>query len=186
MLPQKSKNKIIYTIGHSTLSISNFINLLKVYKINQLVDVRTIPKSSYNPQFSKDYISRSLSAESIKYFHLKEVGGLRKPNKDSVNLGWRNMSFRGYADYMQTVDFKKGFQTLEELASKELTIIMCAEVVPWRCHRSLLSDYLYIKGWEVFHIYNKTSAKLHKLTPFAKIEGGELSYPAKVSQMSYL
>jgi len=166
------------TIGHSTKSIDEFLDLLKTYDIQELVDVRTIPKSRHNPQFGIDMLSSALEEVGIGYIHLKELGGLRRPARDSVNMGWRNLSFRGYADYMATSEFQEGLQELKAIAEKKTVAIMCAEAVPWRCHRSLIADVLTEQGWQVLHIQSRKTAKPHELTPFLKIEDGKLIYPA--------
>lgn len=168
---------IIYTIGHSNRTIEQFLELLESHKIKKLVDVRTIPRSRHNPQFNQDKLKKSLLKSHIKYEHLRELGGLRHTKKDSVNLGWKNRSFRGYADYMQTPEFEKGLRSLESVAKKQATAIMCAEAVPWRCHRSLIADALKKRGWKVLHIQSRRTAKPHVLTPFLVVRKGKLLYP---------
>jgi uncharacterized protein (DUF488 family) len=168
----------LWTIGHSTRPIGEFIELLKAHGIQQLVDVRTIPRSRHNPQFSMEALAKSLKKAKLNYVHMPRLGGLRKAKKDSVNAGWKNASFRGYADYMQTQEF---WSALEELmaASRSLrTAMMCAEAVPWRCHRSLIADALFLKEWTVRHIMSETKADAHRLTPFAVIEHDGIIYPA--------
>lgn len=167
----------LWTIGHSTRSLEEFIELLKAHEIQQLVDVRTVPRSRYNPQFNTDTLAHSLRDVGIEYRHDPELGGLRKPKKDSVNHGWRNESFRGYADYMQTEEFWKALAELMACGADIRTTVMCAEAVPWRCHRSLIADALVAKGWTVHHIMSRTSADQHRLTLFAVIEDGTLHYP---------
>lgn len=174
----------IYTIGHSTRSIEELISLLKAHGIQCVIDIRTIPKSRHNPQFNKDDLKESLKKEKIGYRHLKELGGLRHANKDSVNTGWINASFRGFADYMQTPSFQKGLEKLEKIADKKACALMCAEAVPWRCHRSLIADALTVKKWKVFHIQSKKTAKLHKRTLFLRIKKGMLVYLADDSLKS--
>ena len=166
-MPQQ---RTIYTIGHSTRTIEEFIELLKTYGIQKVVDIRTIPKSKHNPQFEQDELKISLKNAKIGYRHLKELGGLRHTRKDSVNTGWINASFRGFADYMQTEEFWKGFEKLEKIASNKRCALMCAEAVPWRCHRSLVADALTYYKWQVLHIQSKRTAKEHKLTPFLKVK----------------
>ncbi|MHB1909251.1 MAG: DUF488 domain-containing protein [Nitrososphaerales archaeon] len=171
----------VYTFGHSTRDIDDFISILKEHKISILVDLRTIPKSRFNPQFGKEALEKSLEREKIKYLHFKGLGGLRKPKKDSINTGWRNESFRGYADYMQTEEFEKNLSSLIELINqankkKGNVALMCAEAVPWRCHRSLVSDALTIRGFSVKHILNAKSARPHKITSFAKVMGTKITY----------
>jgi uncharacterized protein (DUF488 family) len=168
---------ILFTIGHSTRSITEFIDLLKAFKIKQLIDVRTIPKSRHNPQFNEEALSSSLNNMKIKYFHDKRLGGLRHPKKDSINTGWRNKSFRGYADYMQTDEFYDAIEDLKIKATKRSTVIMCAEAVPWRCHRSMIGDALVKDKWQVLHIMSKTSANDHRVTPFARMKKGRVFYP---------
>lgn len=171
-------NSVLYTIGHSTHSIDEFIALLKAHSIRHLVDVRSIPKSRHVPQFNTDELASSLRAANIEYTHLKSLGGRRSTRKDSINTGWRNTSFRGYADYMATPQFAEGLATLTQIASTTPTAIMCAEAVPWRCHRSLISDAMMLKGWQVRDILTAAPAKEHKLTPFLKVINNQPSYPA--------
>jgi hypothetical protein len=168
----------IYTIGHSTHPIDEFIALLKRYGIEQLVDVRTVPKSRHVPQFNSDALAAALGEQGIAYVHLKSLGGLKHSKKDSVNTGWRNTSFRGYADYMATEEFAEGIDQLVELATAKRTVIMCAEAVPWRCHRSLIGDALLVRGIAVEDIMTTTSVRPHKLTDFAKVDGQQITYPA--------
>jgi uncharacterized protein (DUF488 family) len=168
--------KIIYTIGHSSRSIEEFIELLKAHEIQKIIDVRTIPRSRHNPQFNQDALKASLTKAKIGYRHLKELGGLRHAKKDSINTGWENASFRGYADYMQTEDFWKGIEKLEKIAEKHKCAIMCAEAVPWRCHRSLIADALTYRKWKVFHIQSRKTAKKHKKTSFLKVKKNVFVY----------
>jgi uncharacterized protein (DUF488 family) len=168
---------IIYTIGHSTQTIEQFIALLKSHNIEELVDVRTIPKSRHNPQFGSEELAASLQEVGIVYKHLAKLGGLRHASKDSINLGWQNTSFRGFADYMATPEFLTGLDELQVLAEKKTVAIMCAEAVPWRCHRSLISDALTIQGWQVLHIQSRKTASPHELTAFLKVQNGKLTYP---------
>jgi uncharacterized protein (DUF488 family) len=167
----------IYTIGHSTRPIDEFISLLNAYGIRQLVDIRTIPKSRHNPQFMQESLEKSLTAAGISYIYMKDLGGLRHSHKDSVNMGWRNRSFRSYADYMQTDAFKAAVEELITLTEKAPTAIMCAEAVPWRCHRSLVGDALLIRGVRVLDIMSATNAPEHKLTSFAHVDGTNITYP---------
>lgn len=169
-------NKTIYTIGHSTRKIEEFIGLLKHYEIEMIVDVRTIPKSRYNPQFNEDELKEALKKAGISYRHLTKLGGLRHTTKDSVNTGWTNKSFRGFADYMQTPSFKEGVDELESFGKENTVAIMCAEAVPWRCHRSLIADALTLHKWKVLHIMNEKTTKLHELTPFLHVKHGQLIY----------
>ena len=172
------KKPSIFTIGHSTRPIDEFVELLQMHDVKEVVDVRTMPMSRHNPQFNGDALKQSLKQNGIRYKHLKKLGGLRHSRKDSVNLGWRNLSFRGYADYMSTPEFSEGLESLTKIACSRETAIMCAEAVPWRCHRSLVADALIKKGWLVRDIISGTSAAKHRLTPFLKVRKGQLIYPA--------
>lgn len=169
--------KILWTIGHSTRPIDVFISLLKAHGIQQLIDVRTIPRSRHNPQFNHENVLESLRTEELSYRHMPQLGGLRKPRKDSINTGWRNASFRGYADYMQTEQFGKALEELMAYGRNKKTAIMCAEAVPWRCHRSLIADALVTGDWEIRHIMSETKGDQHQLTSFAVVESSRLSYP---------
>jgi hypothetical protein len=173
-----SEHPTVFTIGHSTHPIDEFIALLKHHGIAQLVDVRTVPKSRHVPQFNSDALATALGEQGIGYVYLKSLGGLRHAKKDSVNMGWRNTSFRGYADYMATEEFAQGIDRLIELAKTERTVIMCAEAVPWRCHRSLIGDALLVRGIAAEDIMSATSIRPHKLTEFAKVDGHQVTYPA--------
>jgi len=153
------------------------MELLKIYGIKEVVDVRSIPKSRHNPQFNEETLMQSLQLSHIRYRRLEKLGGLRHSKKDSINLGWYNVSFRGFADYMATPEFSEGLEALMKIASKRETAIMCAEAVPWRCHRSLIADALIKKGWLVRDIMSRTSATKHRLTPFLQIKRGQLVYP---------
>lgn len=167
----------VWTIGHSTRPIDEFLGLLRVHQISLLVDVRTVPRSRYNPQFNTDTLAQSLRDSGLRYRHLPELGGLRKPKKDSINDGWRNASFRGYADYMQTEGFERALEELMAYSTDKRTAIMCAEAVPWRCHRSLIADALVNRGWDIQHIMSPEKATSHVLTSFAHFEKGTLTYP---------
>jgi uncharacterized protein (DUF488 family) len=167
----------IFTVGHSTRSADEFIELLQTYGVREVVDVRTIPKSRHNPQFNKEDLRQWLKQKHIRYKHLKTLGGLRHTKKDSINLSWRNTSFRGFADYMATSEFSAGLETLIKIANLRQTAIMCAEAVPWRCHRSLIADALIKRGWFVRDIISRTSAPKHRLTSFLKVRKGQLIYP---------
>lgn len=171
----------ISTIGHSTHPIEEFIRILGAHGIRRVVDVRTIPKSRRNPQFNQDSLRASLKTAGIDYCHLAGLGGLRHPRKDSINTAWRNASFRGYADYMQTPEFTENLDRLIEIASEMPAAILCAEAVPWRCHRSLIADTLLVRGWEVREILNVTKWQPHAMTPFAKVSGQLVSYPVSSS-----
>jgi uncharacterized protein (DUF488 family) len=160
----------LFTIGHSTRELQGFFDILKRYQINYLIDVRTIPKSRRVPWFNAENLRESCLQEQIQYHHLKLLGGLRKTSKESINTGWHNHSFRGFADYMQTKPFFLGLKELNSfLVRGNRVVIMCAEAVPWRCHRSLIADAVLIRSVHVYHIFSKTSVKAHSLTPFAKI-----------------
>ena len=169
--------RTIFTIGHSTRSIEEFIELLDVSSIKQLVDIRTIPKSRHNPQFGQDELMASLKRVGIEYVYMKNLGGLRPKSKDSVNEAWHNLSFRNYADYMQTDEFNKGLEELIKLSREETTAIMCAEAVPWRCHRSLVADALVIRDIKVCEIIGKSSVRKHALTSFAVVDESKITYP---------
>jgi len=168
----------IFTIGHSTRPIVEFIELLRLNAIAQLIDIRTIPKSRHNPQFNSEELAASLRAAHIRYVHMKELGGLRHARKDSINLGWRNASFRGYADYMQTEEFEAALNRAIELATARPTALMCAEAVPWRCHRSLVADALLVHGIRALEIISAAKPKEHALTSFARVAGTRITYPA--------
>ena len=166
----------IYTLGHSTRPIEKFIDLLHTYHIQKVIDIRSIPKSRHCPQFSQPKFQKSLLKAKIGYRHLKDLGGLRHPLKDSLNTSWTNASFRGFADYMQTPCFQQGLKTLEKLAKKKRCALICAEALPWRCHRSLVADALTVKHWKVFHIQSQKTAKLHTLTSFLSVKDKQLIY----------
>jgi uncharacterized protein (DUF488 family) len=169
----------IFTIGHSTHSIEEFEEIVKAHGIEFIVDVRTIPKSRHNPQYNSDALAKALEEQRIGYEHMKDLGGLRHTTKDSPNTGWENASFRGFADYMQTEDFERGLQRLIEIAEIKPTAIMCAEAVPWRCHRSLIGDALLVRGVTVMDIMSRSLAKEHTLTPWAVVNGETIYYPKK-------
>lgn len=168
----------IWTIGHSTRPIDEFLTLLKAHGIERLIDVRTVPRSRHNPQFNSDALAESLKKAGLTYVHMPQLGGLRKPMKDSINAGWQNAGFRGYADYMQTEEFGKALQALMASGTGQRTAIMCAEAVPWRCHRSLIADALVSRSWAVLHIMAEHRADPHSFTPFAKVAHGRVTYPA--------
>lgn len=169
----------IYTIGHSTHSAEEFLEILKAHGMELLVDVRTIPKSRHNPQFNSDTLEMSLNANRINYLRLAGLGGLRHAKKDSINQGWKNASFRGFADYMQTEEFEESLLQLIDMAGMQKTVIMCAEAVPWRCHRSLIGDALLVRRISVMDIMSMSSVKEHKMTPWAEIHGTGVIYPKK-------
>ena len=166
----------LWTVGHSTLAIEDFIGLLQAFEIQVLVDVRSFPGSRRYPQFNKENLRSSLAAAEIEYLHLPELGGRRRARPDSLNMAWRNESFRGYADYMETNGFGQGISTLREIAMHGRTAIMCAESLWWRCHRSLISDYLKASDVEVTHIMAEGKSEAHPFTSAARIVDGQLSY----------
>lgn len=168
----------IYAIGHSTRPLDKFVELLHAHRIETLADIRTVPRSRTNPQFNQENLARELPHAGIRYIHLKELGGLRRPQRDSVNLGWENASFRGFADYMQTAEFDAALDELVRLGEEGRTAIMCAEGNPFRCHRTLVADALTARGVRVFHISSRKTARPHAMTPFAHVEGTRLTYPA--------
>lgn len=169
----------VLTIGHSTRTEEEFIAILRAYEVSLVVDVRKIPKSRHNPQFSIENLSAELQRAGIEYRHLPELGGLRHPRPDSTNTGWRNASFRGYADYMQTPAFANALAKLMRIAEGRRTAVMCAEAVPWRCHRSMIADALMARGETVEHILNETKRSPHELTKFAVVEGTLVKYPGE-------
>jgi len=169
----------IYTIGHSTRPLEALVNMLRAHDVDTLADIRTIPKSRRHPQFNTEALAKSLPLDGVKYVHLGALGGLRKPRADSTNLGWRNESFRGYADYMETEKFEAGLAALLDLAAHNQVAIMCAEAVPWQCHRSLVADALTARGIEVVHIMSETQANPHRMTSFAEIKGDRVRYPGE-------
>ena len=150
--------------------------MLRAHGVETLVDVRTVPRSRHNPQFNRDTLPASLQAAGIQYVHMPELGGLRRAQRDSVNTGWRNLSFRGFADYMQTPAFAAALDKLMELARGTRVAVMCSEAVPWRCHRSLIADALSMHGLPVEHIMTAASRRPHALTPFAKVDGDKITY----------
>jgi len=176
------KKPCIFTVGHSTRSIDEFLELLRAHGVKEIVDIRSIPRSRHNPQFNADALEHSLEENHVRYRHIKELGGLRHARKDSLNLGWRNVSFRGFADYMATPEFSEGLEALIEIAKDRETAMMCAEAVPWRCHRSLIGDALTKKGWIVRDIMSRTAAPRHLLTPFLRTRKGQLIYPVEPLQ----
>ncbi len=174
----------VFTIGHSTRSIEEFLGMLQGHGVRRLVDVRTIPRSRHNPQFNRDELSGALHNSRLHYRHMPALGGLRRPRRDSANTAWRNESFRGYADYMQTPDFQQALDLLIELAREEPTAIMCAEAVPWRCHRSLIADALLVRGIEVLEIASATRATALHVHPWAHAEGTAVTYPSEQGRLA--
>ncbi len=171
---------LVYSVGHSTRPSRELVRLLRAHGVERVVDVRTVPRSRHNPQFDRVVWSRTLHAARLRYRHLPELGGLRRPRPDSVNGAWRNASFRGFADHMQTPSFARGLATLLRLARAERVAVMCAEAVPWRCHRSLIADALLVRGAEVREIESASRFRVHALTPWACVRGTTVTYPAPV------
>lgn len=172
----------LYTIGHSTRSLADLVSVLRSFSISILADIRTIPRSRHNPQFNADVLPAALGSEAILYAHLPKLGGLRKARADSPNSAWQNASFRGFADYMLTDDFEAGLAELGALAANGALAVMCAEAVPWRCHRSLVADALVARGAHVEHIMGVSKSSAHKLTPFARVQGTQVTYPGLVAE----
>jgi hypothetical protein len=168
---------VVFTVGHSTRSLAEFIALLAAHSVSRLIDVRTVPRSRHNPQFNRDTLPAALEVAGIRYAHVAGLGGFRHTHPGSLNMGWRNVSFRGFADYMQTPEFAENLGGLIEQATRERVVLMCAEAVPWRCHRSLIADALVVHGLRVEEIVNRTRRQIHALTPFAKVDGTAITYP---------
>jgi uncharacterized protein (DUF488 family) len=173
----------ILTIGHSTRTMDEFVELIKAYGITLVVDVRTVARSRHNPQFNKENLPNTLKPYGVKYIHMPDIGGLRHPKKDSVNLAWKNSSFRGYADYMQTKEFTENLLKIIALARENCLAIMCAEALPWRCHRNLISDAFVVRHIKVEHIISKTSTINHQLSETAHVEGTKITYPLFSKEM---
>ena len=169
--------RAIFTIGHSTRPIEEFVELLRANDVEQLIDIRSVPRSARNPQFNRDTLPEPLARAGIDYLHMPELGGLRHPRPDSQNGAWRNDSFRGYADYMQTPEFARAIEKLMERGAEKQTAVMCAEAVPWRCHRSLVADALVARGIAVEDIMGAGRRQPHKITPFAQMDGVRVWYP---------
>jgi len=167
----------VLTIGHSNRTWKDFLELLRAHRVKRVIDVRSIPRSRHNPQFNRATLSKKLRAARIGYVHLRKLGGLRHARRDSPNMGWRNASFRGFADYMQTSDFESGLHRLMKLAGQKRSTIMCAEAVPWRCHRSLIADALTVRGIEVDDIMSMKRSQVHSLISFARVQGHRITYP---------
>jgi uncharacterized protein (DUF488 family) len=172
----------LWTIGHSTLSLEDLVARLRSFQIEALADVRSFPGSRRYPHFNKENLESMLAAAGIRYEHFRELGGRRRARPDSLNVVWRNESFRGYADYMETEEFRAGIARLLDLAAKQRVAIMCSEAVWWRCHRSMISDYLRVKGIEVMHIMSADKAEPHPFTSAARVVNGELSYRGVLSE----
>jgi uncharacterized protein (DUF488 family) len=173
----KTSEPVIYTIGHSTRTLEEFVDMLKTYDITLLMDIRTVPRSRHNPQFNKETLPATLKPYGIRYIHMPEVGGLRHPKRESINLAWENSGFRGYADYMQTQEFTDNLLKIVALARENCLALMCAEALPWKCHRNLLSDALVVRHIKVEHIISKNSTINHQLTEFGQVEGTKITYP---------
>ena len=175
----RTELRIVLTIGHSTRTWKVFLDLLRAYGVKRVIDVRSIPRSRHNPQFNRETLSSKLRGARIGYVHLRKLGGLRHARHDSPNMGWRNASFRGFADYMQTSEFEAGLDRLMKLGEQKRSAIMCAEAVPWRCHRSLIADALVIRGVRVEDIMSVKSSRVHSLTSFARVQGDRITYPSE-------
>jgi uncharacterized protein (DUF488 family) len=174
---KSKKLRPIFTIGHSTRPIETFIRLLKAHGVRRVIDVRTIPRSRHNPQFARAQLSPSLHRARIHYRYMPGLGGLRKAKPDSRNTGWRNASFRGYADYMEGPLFSASLDRVIALSKRERVVLMCAEGVPWRCHRSLIADALLVRGVDALEIASGVRARAHVLTPWARVTGTHITYP---------
>jgi uncharacterized protein (DUF488 family) len=172
---------VVFTVGHSTRSLAEFIALLAAHSVSQLIDVRSVPRSRHNPQFNRDTLPAALEAAGIGYAHLGGLGGFRHTHPGSLNMGWRNVSFRGFADYMQTPEFAENLAALIERATREQLALMCAEAVPWRCHRSLIADALVVHGIRAEEIINAARLQEHTLTPFARVADTTITYPPEVT-----
>ena len=176
-MSKQSFQPTVLTIGHSTRPLEEFIDLLKAHSVTSLIDVRSVPRSRHNPQFNGDTLPTALELTGIRYAHATGLGGFRRASSKSLNMGWRNASFRGYADYMQTAEFAENLAGLMKLATHERVALMCAEAVPWRCHRSLIADALLVHGIHVEEIISKIRLQAHALTSFAKVDGMTVTYP---------
>jgi uncharacterized protein (DUF488 family) len=175
----ENPGKTIYTVGHSTRWFEDFVNVLRSFEIAAVADVRLIPKSRRHPHFADEFLAAELPRHGIAYLPFKQLGGRRRPRKDSRNVGWRNESFRGYADFLETPAFAAALEELMAAAREQPTTTMCAEAVPWRCHRSLISDALLVRGWDVIDVIDVRKGSPHKLTKFAKVQGTDVWYPAE-------
>jgi uncharacterized protein (DUF488 family) len=177
-MPEQEPSPPVMTIGHSTHTLEEFIGLLQAHRATCVVDVRTVPRSRHNPQFDQASLPQSLKKAGLRYFHLPGLGGLRRARGASANTGWRNASFRNFADYMQTPEFAQSLEELIRLAKQDHIVLMCAEAVPWRCHRSLIADALLVRGIATEDIISMTRRQVHTLTPFAEVTGTAITYPA--------
>jgi len=181
-MPRAESSSIVLTIGHSTRTLEEFIGLLQKHAVSRVIDVRTVPRSRHNPQFNKASLPGSLKKAGLSYVHLPGLGGLRHARRNSLNLGWHNASFGGYADYMQTPEFEKSLEELVQWAKQDRIALMCAEAVPWRCHRSLIADALLVRGIRTEDIMSPSRRQVHTLTPFAKVRGTTITYPIEASR----
>jgi len=180
-MPKEELSPLVMTIGHFTRTIEEFIHLLRVNGATCVVDVRTVPRSAHNPQFNRASLARNLKKSGLKYVHMPGLGGLRHAKRDSPNEGWRNASFRGYADYMQTQEFVESLEEAIRSAKQDRIALMRAETLPWRCHRSLIADALLVRGIRTEDIISATRRQVHTLTPFAQVRGMTIDYPAETS-----
>ena len=176
-MEKQHPHPVVLTVGHSTRTLAEFVALLAAHSVSLLMDVRTIPRSRHNPQFNRDTLPLALELAGIGYSHVAGLGGLRRTHPGSLNMGWRNVSFRGYADYMQTDEFAENLAGLIEQTSCDRIALMCAEAVPWRCHRSLIADALVVHGVRALEITSATRVQEHRLTSFAKVDGMHITYP---------
>ena len=183
-MAKASEVAVVLTIGHSTRTLEEFVQLLEVYGVTLLVDVRTVPRSRHNPQFNKETLPDTLKHYGVKYIHMPEIGGLRHPKHDSINTAWKNSGFRGYADYMQTPEFNVNLLKIVTLARENRLALMCAEALPWRCHRNLISDALVVRHVKVEHIISKDSVINHELNELAHVEGTKITYPLFTKETS--
>lgn len=174
---QQDSERLVLTVGHSTRPLAEFVALLKAHTVARVIDVRTVPRSRHNPQFDRDTLRAALATDGIGYEHVPGLGGFRRTHAGSLNTGWRNLSFRGYADYMQTSEFADNLGELIAKATRERIVLMCAEAVPWRCHRSLIADALVVHDLRVEEIVSGTRRQVHALTPFARVSGTVVTYP---------
>ena len=172
----KAPETVVLTIGHSTRTLEEFVQLLEVYGLTLVVDVRTVPRSRHNPQFNKETLPTILKHYGVRYIHMPEIGGLRHPKHESVNTAWKNSGFRGYADYMHTQEFADSLLKIVALARENRLALMCAEALPWRCHRNLISDALVVRHLKVEHIIGKDSVINHELNSLAQVEGTKITY----------
>jgi len=179
----KIEEPCVLTIGHSNRSWKDFLDLLRAHRVKRVIDIRSIPRSRHNPQFDRETLSTKLRAARIGYVHLRKLGGLRHAQRDSPNMGWRNTSFRGFADYMQTPEFEAGLHRLLKLAGQRRSAIMCAEAVPWRCHRSLIADALTVRGVRVEHILSGKRLQVHSINSLARVRASRITYPLDKSSV---